>query len=72
MFLECRYGRRQYIYDTPIDMWSLGCLAMELYLGQPLFEGRSSLEMINGIVNLLGKFKKPKNENILHEPNLTN
>ncbi|EGD77305.1 CMGC/DYRK protein kinase [Salpingoeca rosetta] len=56
VFLECRRARRQYIYDTPIDMWSLGCLAMELYLGQPLFQGRSSIEMVTGFTSLLGDF----------------
>eukprot|EP00043_Microstomoeca_roanoka_P017151 m.178069 g.178069 ORF g.178069 m.178069 type:complete len:1040 (-) comp16584_c0_seq2:125-3244(-) len=54
VFLECQKQAKSYIYDTPIDMWSLGCLAMELFLGQPLFQGRSGLEMITGITSLLG------------------
>ena len=34
-------------YDTSIDIWSLGCVLVELYLGQPLFPGNSDLEVLS-------------------------
>ena len=29
-------------YTVAIDMWSLGCMAAELFLGLPLFPGKPS------------------------------
>jgi len=31
-------------YSHPVDMWSLGCIAAELFNGRPLFPGSSELE----------------------------
>jgi len=31
-------------YDTQIDIWSLGCLCAELYLGLPLFPGNDQYD----------------------------
>ena len=28
-------------FGTEIDMWSLGCVLAELYLGKPLFYGKN-------------------------------
>jgi len=28
-------------YTTAIDMWSLGCIMAELYIGYPIFPGES-------------------------------
>lgn len=41
-------------YDSKIDMWSLGCVAAELFLGIPLFPGQSEMNMIARIVEMLG------------------
>ncbi|ORX44554.1 hypothetical protein BCR36DRAFT_359718 [Piromyces finnis] len=41
-------------YTSSIDMWSLGCIAAELYLGLPLFPGSSEYNQISRIVNMLG------------------
>lgn len=30
-------------YDESIDMWALGCILGELYLGKPVFPGSSTL-----------------------------
>ena len=30
-------------YDHSIDLWALGCIIAELYLGKPLFPGSSTL-----------------------------
>lgn len=41
-------------YDSKIDMWSLGCVAGELFLGIPLFPGQNEMNMICRIVEMLG------------------
>lgn len=33
-------------YTTAIDMWSLGCVAAELFLGLPLFSGAGDFDML--------------------------
>ncbi|CCM01143.1 uncharacterized protein FIBRA_03191 [Fibroporia radiculosa] len=41
-------------YTASIDMWSLGCIAVELFLGLPLFPGTSEYNQITRIVDMLG------------------
>ena len=41
-------------YGTAIDMWSVGCLLMELLLGVPLFPGISQVDQMHQICFLLG------------------
>ncbi|KAJ4483254.1 kinase-like domain-containing protein [Lentinula aciculospora] len=41
-------------YTAAIDMWSLGCIAVELFLGLPLFPGTSEYNQICRIVDMLG------------------
>ncbi|KAG9000403.1 dual specificity protein kinase yak1 [Tulasnella sp. JGI-2019a] len=41
-------------YSSAIDMWSLGCIAVELFLGLPLFPGTSEYNQITRIVEMLG------------------
>ncbi|XRB05810.1 dual specificity protein kinase YAK1 [Pycnococcus provasolii] len=41
-------------YDCAIDMWSLGCVAAELFLGLPLFPGASEYNLLCRIVETLG------------------
>ncbi|KAJ3351731.1 dual specificity protein kinase yak1 [Kappamyces sp. JEL0680] len=41
-------------YSSSIDMWSLGCIAAELFLGLPLFPGSSEYNQMSRIVELLG------------------
>ncbi|KAJ3207355.1 dual specificity protein kinase yak1 [Entophlyctis luteolus] len=41
-------------YTSSIDMWSLGCIAAELYLGLPLFPGTSEYNQVSRIVGVLG------------------
>ncbi len=33
-------------YTYPIDMWSLGCMAMEFYLGWPIFPGENEKDQM--------------------------
>jgi len=41
-------------YDMAIDMWSLGCMAAEMFLGLPLFPGASEHDLLVRIVDMLG------------------
>ncbi|KAJ3336695.1 dual specificity protein kinase yak1 [Gonapodya sp. JEL0774] len=41
-------------YTSSIDMWSLGCIAAELFLGLPLFPGSSEYNQVGRIVEMLG------------------
>lgn len=41
-------------YDAKIDMWSLGCVAGELFLGIPLFPGQNEFNMVARIVEMMG------------------
>lgn len=41
-------------YDQAIDMWSLGCILVELHTGEPLFNGINEYDQINKIVEVLG------------------
>lgn len=41
-------------YDSKIDMWSLGCVVGELFLGIPLFPGQNEMNLICRIVEMLG------------------
>jgi serine/threonine protein kinase len=43
-----------YPYNVAIDMWSLGCMAAELFLGLPLFPGASEHDLLVRIVEMLG------------------
>lgn len=41
-------------YTTAIDMWSLGCVAAELFLGLPLFPGACEYDLLLFIKEKLG------------------
>ncbi|GAB5365688.1 hypothetical protein AAMO2058_001079400 [Amorphochlora amoebiformis] len=41
-------------YDMKIDMWSVGCVGAELFLGLPLFPGVSAFNQVYRIVEMLG------------------
>ncbi|KAG7098744.1 hypothetical protein E1B28_000654 [Marasmius oreades] len=41
-------------YSAAIDMWSLGCIAVELFLGLPLFPGTSEYNQLTRIIEMLG------------------
>lgn len=41
-------------YSSAIDMWSLGCIVVELFLGLPLFPGSSEYNQVARIVEMLG------------------
>jgi len=41
-------------YRHPIDMWSLGCILVELHTGEPLFAGRHEADQLEKIVEVKG------------------
>ncbi|KAJ9067411.1 negative regulator of the PHO system [Entomophthora muscae] len=41
-------------YSTAIDLWSVGCIMAELYLGRPLFPGVNNDDQLLRIFRLLG------------------
>lgn len=44
---SCSYGKE-------IDIWSLGCLLGELYLGRPIFQGSSTFNQLEKIIQITG------------------
>jgi serine/threonine-protein kinase PRP4 len=45
-------------YDHPMDMWSVGCVAYELFTGKILFPGRTNNEMLKLMMDTKGPFPK--------------
>ncbi|KAK5803588.1 hypothetical protein PVK06_031236 [Gossypium arboreum] len=41
-------------YTTDIDMWSFGCIVVELFLGLPLFPGASKFDLLRRMIEILG------------------
>uniref|UniRef100_A0A7E4US22 non-specific serine/threonine protein kinase n=1 Tax=Panagrellus redivivus TaxID=6233 RepID=A0A7E4US22_PANRE len=41
-------------YNSPIDLWALGCIMAELYMLRPLFPGSSELDQIFKILTIMG------------------
>ena len=42
------------IYDTAVDMWSVGCIFAEFFLLAPLFRGKNDFDQINSIFRIRG------------------
>ena len=42
------------MYDTSVDIWSIGCIFAEMILGIPMFLGKNENEQLDRIFNLLG------------------
>ncbi|KAL7718786.1 Serine/threonine protein kinase ppk15 [Entamoeba marina] len=58
-YIQSRYYRAPEIilgvsYNTSIDMWSFGCILIELFLGIPLFPGNSEYDQLLKIIDIIG------------------
>lgn len=56
---SCRFYRSPEVllclgYDQKIDIWSLGCLLVEMHTGEPLFGGKDQLDQLFRIVTTFG------------------
>ena len=47
VLLGCKYSKE-------IDIWSIGCVLAELYLGLPIFLGGNEYDMLRKITKILG------------------
>ncbi|CAG8548509.1 5582_t:CDS:2 [Funneliformis caledonium] len=41
-------------YSCEVDLWSVGCIMMELITGKPLFQGKDEFSQLDSIFNLMG------------------
>jgi len=41
-------------YNSPIDIWAVGCIMAELYTFRPLFPGKSEIDEIFKICSVIG------------------
>ena len=41
-------------YTVAIDVWSLGCILVEMHTGEPLFSGADQLDQMRKLVEVLG------------------
>jgi len=51
-------------YSKAVDMWSVGCILGELIVGKALFQGTSTLNQIEKVLELIGKPKADDIESI--------
>merc|ERR1740123_2878871 len=58
-YIQSRFYRSPEIilgipYDVAIDMWSFGCILVELYTGYPLFPGENEVEQLACVMEICG------------------
>ncbi|KAK2959230.1 putative serine/threonine protein kinase [Blattamonas nauphoetae] len=58
-YIQSRYYRSPEVivgtkYTSQIDMWSIGCIAAELFLGRPIFPGSSEYDQLARITQMIG------------------
>ncbi|KDO30065.1 CMGC/DYRK/DYRK1 protein kinase [Saprolegnia parasitica CBS 223.65] len=63
-YLQSRFYRAPEVilglkYTAAIDMWSLGCILVEMHSGSPLFDGANVMDQLHKIVHVLGMVPAP-------------
>jgi serine/threonine protein kinase len=58
-YIQSRYYRAPEVllgtgYSCAIDVWSLGCIMVELFVGKPLFIGENTIQQLYRIIDVLG------------------
>ena len=58
-YIQSRFYRAPEIvlgipYTTAIDMWSFGCILIELFTGFPIFPGENEMEQLSMIMEVRG------------------
>jgi len=58
-YIQSRYYRAPEVilglpFSFPIDMWSLGCVLVEMHVGSPVFDGKNELDQLVKIMDYLG------------------
>ncbi|ADM12507.1 Ser/Thr protein kinase [Encephalitozoon intestinalis ATCC 50506] len=76
-YVQSRYYRAPEVilgipYGSSCDIWSLGCIGYELYVGHPLFPGKDNMDQMGRIYGLFGSLpmfmiEHGKNSNIFFE-----
>lgn len=74
-YIQSRYYRApevilQLPFDSKIDIWSLGCVAAELFLGLPLLPAQNEFHLAQLIEKTIGKFPKSMQEMSSRQPML--
>ena len=41
-------------YNQSIDMWSLGCILVEMHTGEPIFNGKNEVDQMRKIIAMKG------------------
>jgi dual specificity protein kinase YAK1 len=59
MYVQSRYYRAPEVvlrlpFACPVDVWSLGCVLAELFIGAPLFAGQMEIQLLDIISGFLG------------------
>jgi serine/threonine protein kinase len=60
MYVQSRYYRAPEVvlklpHGPAIDVWSLGCVLCELYMGAPLFGGQNEIQLLEIVAGFLGQ-----------------
>ncbi|XP_074084562.1 cyclin-dependent kinase-like 2 isoform X2 [Macrotis lagotis] len=53
-------------YGKAVDIWAIGCLLIEMFVGQPLFPGESDIDQLYHIVKCLGNLI-PRHQELFYE-----